>query len=209
MPLDAQLGPGVLDLEGAARARGGRGRGDEPALDKSWYVPSSTYARPDPSGRVRGTIELRRPDGAPRGGASMEAHGRRPRRAMHTPLGGRWAVAAAVRRAARLRRPRWPSTSSTAAPARRARAPGRSDARMANGELEATSGACTWAVPARPHRRRRAARLGPRERPRGGVGRRAGGAAAEHHRGRAASAPARLEGRPAPSMLPWPSGGAG
>jgi hypothetical protein len=64
VPLDAQLGPGELDLDGALQALPeAEAAGMEPALDKSWYVLSSAYARPDPTWPVWGTVELRRADG--------------------------------------------------------------------------------------------------------------------------------------------------
>jgi subtilisin family serine protease len=63
--LDTQLGPGELDIEGARQALPDLERaGAEPAIEKSWYVLSSAYARPDPSWPVTGTIELRRADGS-------------------------------------------------------------------------------------------------------------------------------------------------
>ncbi len=149
-PFDAQLGPGVLDLEGARLALEAAETGDTaPALDKSWYVLSSTYARPDPSWPVWGTIELRRADGAPvrvpadkltvalRGGV------------MHTPLRevrrGLWRFAVAA--------PRGSGGTSLAvdvlydgASLGAHELPVGSDVWMANGELEVTSGACACAA---------------------------------------------------------------
>jgi subtilisin family serine protease len=59
-----QLGPGELDLLGALRALGSEEEQfASPDVAKSWYVLSSTYARPDTSWPVYGTVELRRADG--------------------------------------------------------------------------------------------------------------------------------------------------
>jgi subtilisin family serine protease len=64
-PFDYQLGPGVLDLEGALEALADEPTdGPAPDLSKSWYTLSSSYARPDAASPVWGTIELRRADGA-------------------------------------------------------------------------------------------------------------------------------------------------
>jgi hypothetical protein len=61
---ELQLGPGALDIEGARQAfLADEDAEFEPSLDKSWYVLSSGYARPDPSWPVWGTVELRRADG--------------------------------------------------------------------------------------------------------------------------------------------------
>ncbi|WP_437970395.1 S8 family serine peptidase [Sorangium sp. So ce260] len=150
VPLDAQLGPGVLDLEGARLALEAAETGDTaPALDRSWYVLSSAYARPDPSWPVWGTIELRRADGAPvrvpAEKLSVELRGG----VMHTPLRevrrGLWQFAFAA--------PRGSGGAELAVDvlydgvslgAREL--PVGSDVWMANGELEATSGACTCAA---------------------------------------------------------------
>lgn len=66
VPHPTQLGPGVLDIEGAMQALPmmEATSTEPPAIDKSWYVLSSTYARPDPTWPVWGTIELRRADGS-------------------------------------------------------------------------------------------------------------------------------------------------
>ena len=67
VPYDYQLGPGVLDLEGALQAL----EDDEskevpsaPDLAKSWYTLSGSYVQPDAAFPVWGTIELRRADGS-------------------------------------------------------------------------------------------------------------------------------------------------
>ena len=63
-PYDYQLGPGVLDLEGALQALADEPpSGPAPDLSKSWYTLSSSYAQPDGAFPVWGTIELRRADG--------------------------------------------------------------------------------------------------------------------------------------------------
>ncbi|WP_437986074.1 S8 family serine peptidase [Sorangium sp. So ce117] len=153
VPLDAQLGPGVLDLEGARLAlEAAETGGNEPALDKSWYVLSSSYARPDPSWPVWGTIELRRPDGAPVRGVDGKLTVAVRGGVMHTPLRevrrGLWQFAVAA--------PRGSGGATLAvdvlydgASLGARELPVGSDVWMANGELEATSGACTWAA-ARP-----------------------------------------------------------
>lgn len=57
---ETQLGPGALDLEGARRILiNEQGIVQAPAIEKSWWVLSSAYARPDPSWPVWGTVELR------------------------------------------------------------------------------------------------------------------------------------------------------
>jgi subtilisin family serine protease len=62
---ETQLGPGALDLEGARLALAEeQGSPLTPSMDKSWFVLSSAYARPDPSWPVWGTVELRREDGS-------------------------------------------------------------------------------------------------------------------------------------------------
>jgi hypothetical protein len=62
---ETQLGAGTLDLDGALQALALEEPSTvEPALEKSWYVLSSPYARPDPTWPVWGTVELRRPDGS-------------------------------------------------------------------------------------------------------------------------------------------------
>ncbi|MEP7122087.1 MAG: S8 family serine peptidase [Byssovorax sp.] len=64
VPYDYQLGPGVLDVEGARQALADEPKeGPAPDLTKSWYTLSSAYAQPDPAFPVWGTIELRRADG--------------------------------------------------------------------------------------------------------------------------------------------------
>ena len=65
VPYDYQLGPGVLDIEGARQALADEPKGGPaPDLTKSWYTLSSSYAQPDPAFPVWGTIELRRADGS-------------------------------------------------------------------------------------------------------------------------------------------------
>jgi hypothetical protein len=65
VPHPTQLGPGELDVEGAMQALAEEPMmGVDPAIERSWYVLSSTYARPDPTWPVWGTIELRRADGS-------------------------------------------------------------------------------------------------------------------------------------------------
>ncbi|XXX80582.1 S8 family serine peptidase [Sorangium sp. So ce134] len=150
VPLDAQLGPGALDLEGARLALEAVENGDNtPALDRSWYVLSSTYARPDPSWPVWGTIELRRADGAPARVPAEKLTVALQGGAMHTPMRevrrGLWRFAFAA-----------PHGSGGATLAvdvlydgvsLGARAlPIGSDVWMANGELEVTSGACSCAA---------------------------------------------------------------
>lgn len=62
---ETQLGPGELDIEGARLALPDLLDGNEaPAIETSWYVLSSAYARADPSWPVTGTIELRNADGS-------------------------------------------------------------------------------------------------------------------------------------------------
>lgn len=69
VPNPQQLGPGVLDLEGARQALL-----DAPAVpadpdpSQSWYTLSSAFARADPTWPVWGTIELRKMDGSLAGG---------------------------------------------------------------------------------------------------------------------------------------------
>ncbi|MGK3981834.1 S8 family serine peptidase [Sorangium sp. So ce136] len=150
VPLDAQLGAGVLDLEGARLAlEAVEAAGDEPALDRSWYVLSSTYARPDPSWPVWGTIEMRRPDGSPLGGLDHKLTVALRGGVMHTPLRqvrrGLWRFAVAA--------PRGSGGSTLTVDvlydgrslgAREL--PVGSDVWMANGELEAASSACSCAA---------------------------------------------------------------
>ncbi|XYI01352.1 S8 family serine peptidase [Sorangium sp. So ce1128] len=150
VPLDAQLGAGVLDLEGARLALDAvEAGGDVPALDRSWYVLSSAYARPDPSWPVWGTIEMRRPDGSPLGGLDDKLTVALRGGVMHTPLRqvrrGLWQFAVAA--------PRGSGGSTltvdvlydgTSLGAREL--PVGSDVWMASGEIEAASGACTCAA---------------------------------------------------------------
>ncbi|MCC6556949.1 MAG: S8 family serine peptidase, partial [Polyangiaceae bacterium] len=69
VPHPTQLGPGELDLRGADQVLATESAsGVDPAIDRSWYVLSSAYARPDPAWPVWGTIELRRADGTIAGG---------------------------------------------------------------------------------------------------------------------------------------------
>jgi subtilisin family serine protease len=64
VPYDYQVGPGVLDLEGALEAlHDDQNAAGEPDLAKSWYTLSSSYAQPDAAFPVWGTIELRYADG--------------------------------------------------------------------------------------------------------------------------------------------------
>ncbi|WP_437727427.1 S8 family serine peptidase [Sorangium sp. So ce861] len=150
VPLEAQLGPGVLDLEGTRLALEAAETGDNtPALDRSWYVLSSSYARPDPSWPVWGTIELRRADGAPVRVPADKLTVALQGGAMHAPLTevrrGLWRFAVAA--------PRGSGGATLAVDvlydgvslgAREL--PVGSDVWMANGELEVTSGACTCAA---------------------------------------------------------------
>ncbi|WP_438028906.1 S8 family serine peptidase [Sorangium sp. So ce233] len=150
VPLDAQLGPGVLDLEGARLAlQEAEAKGNEPAFDRSWYVLSSAYARPDPSWPVWGTIEMRRPDGSPLGGGDEQLTVSLRGGVMHTPLRqvrrGLWQFAVAA--------PRGSGGSTMTVDvlydgvslgAREL--PIGSDVWMANGELGAASGACSCAA---------------------------------------------------------------
>ncbi|WP_433935752.1 S8 family serine peptidase [Sorangium cellulosum] len=150
VPLDAQLGPGVLDVEGARLAlQEAEARGNEPAFDRSWYVLSSAYARPDPSWPVWGTIEMRRPDGSPLGGGDERLTVALRGGVMHTPLRqvrrGLWQFAVAA--------PRGSGGSTLTVDvlydgvslgAREL--PIGSDVWMANGELGAASGACSCAA---------------------------------------------------------------
>ena len=68
VPYDYQLGPGVLDLEGARQALAAEPSPSKdevaPDLSKSWYTLSSPYAQPSEAFPVWGTIELRRADGS-------------------------------------------------------------------------------------------------------------------------------------------------
>ena len=65
VPYDYQLGPGVLDLDGALQALATEASGGvDPDLGKSWYTLSSPYAQPDAAFPVWGTIERRRADGS-------------------------------------------------------------------------------------------------------------------------------------------------
>ncbi len=65
VPYDYQLGPGVLDLDGALQALATEVPGGAaPDISKSWYTLSSPYAQPDAAFPVWGTIELRRADGS-------------------------------------------------------------------------------------------------------------------------------------------------
>lgn len=57
---ETQLGVGALDLEGARKIlEDQQGAIEEPSIEKSWWVLSSAYARPDLSWPVWGTVELR------------------------------------------------------------------------------------------------------------------------------------------------------
>ncbi|MDC0742229.1 S8 family serine peptidase [Polyangium mundeleinium] len=61
---ETQLGVGALDLEGARRAfEEEQASSGPPSVEKSWWVLSSAYARPDETWPVWGTVELRREDG--------------------------------------------------------------------------------------------------------------------------------------------------
>ncbi|MDI1447097.1 S8 family serine peptidase [Polyangium sp. 6x1] len=61
---ETQLGVGALDLEGARLAfEQEPGPSGPPSVEKSWWVLSSAYARPDETWPVWGTVELRREDG--------------------------------------------------------------------------------------------------------------------------------------------------
>lgn len=58
VPYDFQAGVGQLNLEGSAAVLDDMA-GSVPDIDKSYYVLSSPYARPDPTWAVQGLIELR------------------------------------------------------------------------------------------------------------------------------------------------------
>ncbi|MBK9261704.1 MAG: S8 family serine peptidase [Polyangiaceae bacterium] len=61
---ETQLGVGALDLEGARRMlTDEQGTVQQPSIEKSWWVLSSAYARPDPTWPVWGTVELRNEQG--------------------------------------------------------------------------------------------------------------------------------------------------
>ena len=61
---ETQLGVGALDLEGARRMlTDEQGIVQQPSIEKSWWVLSSGYARPDPTWPVWGTVELRNQQG--------------------------------------------------------------------------------------------------------------------------------------------------
>lgn len=71
VPYETQIGAGTLDLDGALQALALEEPSTvEPSVEKSWYVLSSAYARPDPTWPVWGTVELRRPDGSIASGLS-------------------------------------------------------------------------------------------------------------------------------------------
>jgi subtilisin family serine protease len=71
VPFETQLGVGTLDLEGALKALMLEDPSkEEPSIEKSWYVLSSEYARPDPTWPVWGTVELRHADGSVASGLS-------------------------------------------------------------------------------------------------------------------------------------------
>ncbi|HZF47094.1 MAG TPA: S8 family serine peptidase [Polyangiaceae bacterium] len=73
VPFETQLGAGALDLDGALQAlmlEEISPAALDPAVEKSWYVLSSAYARPDPTWPVWGTVELRRADGSIASGLS-------------------------------------------------------------------------------------------------------------------------------------------
>jgi subtilisin family serine protease len=64
VPYGFQMGPGALDVDGARAAFEAIGRpiDREPDPAASWVVMSAAYARPDPRGRVWGTVETRAAD---------------------------------------------------------------------------------------------------------------------------------------------------
>jgi subtilisin family serine protease len=67
VPFDYQLGPGLLDVEGMMAAYDAMGDPTvrEPDAKKSWMSLSASYARPDPTWPIVGTVEVRTSDGAP------------------------------------------------------------------------------------------------------------------------------------------------
>lgn len=66
VPFDYQMGVGSLDVMGAIAALPDEQAASAVPVDvgKSWLVLSSSYARPDPTWPVWGTLELRRQDGS-------------------------------------------------------------------------------------------------------------------------------------------------
>ncbi len=65
-PYPFQMGPGVLDMEGARQAYEAMGRplnNREPDPQASWVVLAAPYARPDPTWTLQGTLETRVADG--------------------------------------------------------------------------------------------------------------------------------------------------
>jgi subtilisin family serine protease len=60
---ETQLGPGTLDVEGSRRAYYEDQVAQAPSAEKSWWILSSAYARPDLSWPVMGTVELRQDNG--------------------------------------------------------------------------------------------------------------------------------------------------
>lgn len=65
VPYPYQMGAGALDVEGSRLALEAFGRPifREPDPEKSWMVMGSSYARPDPSWSIAGTLETRYADG--------------------------------------------------------------------------------------------------------------------------------------------------
>ncbi|WP_437680673.1 S8 family serine peptidase [Sorangium sp. So ce131] len=150
VPLEAQLGPGVLDVEGARLALEAVETGSNaPAIEKSWYVLSSAYARPDPSWPVWGTVELRREDGSPVGGQRDKLALSLRGGVVHTPLAevrrGLWRFAIAAPRGSGGSTVDVDVLYDGVSLGARALAVG-SDVWMAGGELEAASGACACAA---------------------------------------------------------------
>ena len=150
VPHATQLGPGELDLEGARQALAIEQSGAPPAIDKSWYVLSSVYARPDPSWPVWGTIELRRADGTIASGLdgtrlALAVTGGSVSAPLTRVRHGLWRFAIAAPRG---------SAGSTmtvdvlydGVSLGPRELPVGTDAWAANGDIDATSGACACAV---------------------------------------------------------------
>jgi hypothetical protein len=67
VPVEEQLGPGALDIEGALAALRARDTNAvvEPSLDRSWVALASSFVRPDPGWPLAGVVQLRDANGAP------------------------------------------------------------------------------------------------------------------------------------------------
>jgi subtilisin family serine protease len=97
VPYPYQMGPGVLDVEGARESYEllGRPMLREPAATKSWVVMASPYARPDPSWPVCGQLETRTSDGGIADGfdagmLTLEVQGAVVKRALTRMAPGIW-----------------------------------------------------------------------------------------------------------------------